>query len=502
MTNIVADSHSGPVIAPRWIIAATFLLAAAIVMSGQALSSTGQPTHTVAWGSVALAAYAASLLCLIGGGKGGWLGLGRWSFGSWTLLWYGAAFGLASLTWVKPQPTPWAQISLSSVARALWLVAIGMTLWVLGYLIGPGRPARRLGTKVMAALSLRFTYEVGSPLAPWILYAVGTAARIATAVTTGRFGYVGYVQSAVTTASGYQEWLTLLGMCAPLGVAAAALQVYRESVPGARVTLAVLFLAEIASGAVAGGKESFIVAILAVAIPFVTSRRKIHKGLLVFAVLGLLLIIVPFNQAYRNTARAPSGTLSASQAIDTVPGTLRHTIAAQDFVGVFSSSAYLILTRIREIDNPAIILQRTPTQIGFQSPAQLIEAPIVYLIPRAVWPSKPIMTPGYQFGQDYYGVPSTIYTSFAVTPLGDLYRHGGWIPLLVGIFLFGCGVRFLDEVMDVSGNPHSVLLFLLLFPTLVKQENDWVGTLDGIPGILLVWLLAVYITFRRARRAG
>ena len=107
-----------------------------------------------------------------------------------------------------------------------------------------------------------------SPLAPWILYAIGTAARIATAVTTGRFGYVGDVQSAVTTASGYQQGLSLLSLCAPLAVAAAALQVYRERVPGARVTLTVLFLAEIAFGAAAGGKQSFIITILAVAIPF------------------------------------------------------------------------------------------------------------------------------------------------------------------------------------------------------------------------------------------
>ena len=500
MTNIVADSHSRAVIAPRWIVAATFLLSAAIVLSGQALSNTGQPTHTVAWGSVALAAYAASLLCLIGGGKGRWLGLGRWWFGSWTLLWYGVAFGLASLTWVHPQPGSWAQISLSSVARALWLVAVGITLWVLGYLIGPGRPVKRFGTKAMAALGHRFTSEVRSPLAPWILYAIGTAARIAIAATTGRFGYVGYVQSALTTASGYQQWLALLGLCAPMAVAAAALQVYRESVPGARVTLTVLFLAEIASGAIAGGKESFIVATLAVAIPFVTSRRKIHKGLLVFAVLGFFLVIVPFNHAYRSTARAPSGPLSASQAIGMAPGILQQTIAAQNVAGVFSSSIDSILTRIREIDNPAIILQRTPAQISFQSPVQLIEAPIVDLIPRAVWPSKPVMTSGYQFGQIYYGVPATDYTSFAVTPLGDLYMHGGWIPALVGMFLLGCGVRFLDEVLDVSGNPHSIFLFLLLFTTLVNQEDDWTGTLDGIPGTLLVWLLAVCITFRRTPR--
>jgi hypothetical protein len=45
------------------------------------------------------------------------------------------------------------------------------------------------------------------------------------------------------------------------------------------------------------------------------------------------------------------------------------------------------------------------------------------------------------------------------------------------MFLLGCGIRLLDDVLDVSGNPHSMFLFLLLFPSLVKQEDDW-----GAPG--------------------
>ena len=304
-------------------IAGTALLAVAIGACWQALANAGQPTHAVGWGSVGLAAYAVSLLCLVGGDRGRSLGLGRWRIGSWTLLWYGTAFGLATLTWAQPQTGTPAQISVSSVLRALWLVAVGMTLWVLGFLVGPGRPARRFGKRAMTALSLRFAPEVRSPLAPWILYAIGTAARVATEVTTGRFGFIGNVQSAVTTASGYQQALSLLGFCAPLAVAAAALQVYRERVPGARVTLTILFFADIVIGAASGNKQGFIVTILAVAIPFTMARRRVHKGLLAFAVLALLLIIIPFNQAYRSAARNGSATLSASQALDAAPGVLR-----------------------------------------------------------------------------------------------------------------------------------------------------------------------------------
>ena len=502
MTAIIRRARSQSAIAPRWVTAAAILLTAAIGLSAQALAAAGEPTHAVVWGSLGFTAYAASLLCLVGGGRGKALGLGSWGFGSWTLLWYGIAFGLATLTWVQPQRGAPAEISLSSVIRALWLVAVGMTLWVLGYLAGPGRPARRFGNKFMAALSLRFAPEVRSPLAPWILYAVGTAARIATVATTGVFGYVGNVQSTVTTASGYQQLLSDLGLCAPLAVTAAALQVYRERVPGARVTLTVLFLTEIAFGAAAGGKESFIVTILAVAIPFSTSRRQVHKGLLAFTALALaglvfLLIVVPFNHSYRSTDRSATGTLSVGEALAAAPGILGQTIGTGNAGGVLSSSATFMLSRIREIDSPAIIMQRTPAEIGFASPVQLVTAPITALVPRAVWPGKPILDSGYQFSQTYYEVPATVYTSSAITPVGDLYLHGGWIPVIVGMFLLGCGVRFFDDNMDVGGSPHCAFLFLLLVPNLVMQEGDWLGTLVGIPGTLLVWLFATYLTFRK-----
>jgi hypothetical protein len=166
---------------------------------------------------------------------------------------------------------------------------------------------------------------------------------------------------------------------------------------------------------------------------------------------------------------------------------------------VLPGSVTYLFQRIREIDSPAIILQRTPSQIAFSSPSQLIEAPLADLVPRAIWHGKPILATGYKFSQQYYGLPSTVYTSSAVTPVGDLYRHGGWIPVIAGMFLLGCGVRPLDDVIDVRTNPHAVFLVLLLFPSLVQGENDWVTLLASIPGTMLVWLSAVILTFHPRR---
>jgi threonine/homoserine/homoserine lactone efflux protein len=103
----------------------------------------------------------------------------------------------------------------------------------------------------------------------------------------------------------------------------------------------------------------------------------------------------------------------------------------------------------------------------------------------------------YRACQQYYGLPSTAYTSSAITPVGDLYRHGEWVPVIAGMFLLGCLVRLLDESLDVRVNPHAMFLVLLFFPTLVKSEDDWISMVAGIPAATLFWLVAVSLSFRR-----
>ena len=165
------------------------------------------------------------------------------------------------------------------------------------------------------------------------------------------------------------------------------------------------------------------------------------------------------------------------------------------FVTIGDSTAYL-LQRIQEIEGPAIILQRTPGQIPFSSPVQLIETPLTYMVPRALWPGKPILETSYEFSQQYYGIPSAIITASAISPIGDLYRHGGWIPVAAGMFIFGCGVRLLDDILNINADSHAIFLIILCFPSIAKGETDWVGLVAGMPTIILIWLLATFLTFR------
>jgi hypothetical protein len=474
---------------------AMVLFAAAIGLLFGALGASGWPTRAVVWGCFSLASYAAGLLCLVGMKKG----LAHWKFGPWTLLWCIPTFGIATIGWSHPQVGPPTEILISSVLRALWLVAVGLTAWVIGYFTGFGRSARKLLAAGLTRLSQRYAPEVRSPAAPWILYAIGVGARLTSLVTTGRFGYVGDPVAAVSAATGYGKIVSLLGVCAPLAVCAAALQVYRERLPGAQVTFAILFVTELAFGAVAGGKENSVIAVLAVVIPLSVAHYRIPRIAAIAGVLFFLAIVVPFNQAYRNAAQGSSTSLTPGQEVAQAPEILNQTLTGHSPLTTLSDSVTYLLHRVQEIDSPAIILQRTGGQIAFISPVQLVEAPLIDIVPRAIWPGKPILTPGYQFSQQYYGLPRTVYTSSAITPVGDLYRHGGWIPVIAGMFLIGGGTRLLDDVLDVRNNPHAVFLILLLIPSIVLAEDDWATMLAGLPAIFLTWLFTVFLTFRARR---
>ena len=41
---------------------------------------------------------------------------------------------------------------------------------------------------------------------------------------------------------------------------------------------------------------------------------------------------------------------------------------------------------------------------------------------------------------------------------------------------------------------HTIFLIMLLFPILVKGEDDWQAITTGLPATLFVWLLAVAVT--------
>ena len=490
-----------PVPAPRavrspFLIGGLLAVAVAVILAALAISAT-LADDQIRWSAMALAAFCCGLLMLASVAAGqDRLGLADWRIGPWSLVWGAFAFGLATISWIGPQAGPPAEILPASVRSALVMIGVALASLTTGYCAGPHRLAVVHARRATDGMARRFTDEIRSPAVPWVLLAVGLVSQLGFATLTGRLGYVGEVAASVTTASGYSQYLAVAGQCVPLALMAAAIRAYRTMTLGAWLTTLVIFATTIAAGAIAGGKQSFVVAILAVIIPHSIVRRRLPIAAIVVAVIIFLLVIIPFNQAYRASARGKV-TLSTGQAIATAPAIAHQVVASDLSLSVLGESAGYLARRVRTIDSPAIIMQRTPSQVAYANPAQLLISPVVGLIPRILWPGKPILAPGYQVSQEYYQLPPQLYTASDVTPEGDLYRHGGWLPLIVGMVLLGCLIRIIDEVTDLRRSAHGAFLILLLFPDTVQAGSDCASLLAGIPGMILLWLCVVRLSFAR-----
>jgi hypothetical protein len=477
-------------------VAVAALACTAVVLAGEALSAP-LPATAAAWGGMALAAWCVSLLtaCSALTGRDG-VGLAQWKLGSWFLLWCALTDGLASITWARPQSGLIAQILPASVARAEWLTAIAVTAWALGYCGGSHKLATATAARLMRSVGTRYSDVVRGPMVPWLLYAAGTAARLAEAILTGHLGYAGNVTEAVNSAAWYQQTLSLATFACPLAITVAGLRVYRERARGGRATLAALFVIEIGAAAVMAQKGQLVVAVVAVAVARASAGRGMPRGLITAATVLFLLIVIPFTAAYRNEIRSGPVDLSPSAATAAAPAVAVSAVNTAS-AGTIPKAVGYLSERLQEIDAAAVVMQKTPSQTPYDNPVQIPETLATDFIPRVLWPGKPILDAGYQFSQQYYDTPPNEVTAASITPEADLYRYGGWVPTLLGMLALGWLMRVLDDVLDIRESPSAALLVVVLWPTLATPE----GTVTGMPIELALaafaWLAFTALTFRR-----
>jgi hypothetical protein len=457
----------------------------------------------IGYDAVAVTLLSLAALQLTLGVPDGGHGLARWRTGPWYLVWMALAFGVASLTWLGEQTGTALLISLSSVTNALMVVELSIVAWTVGYLTGAHRALGELARRLLDLL-LHGTRPAirrgGRGALPWILYAIGTTARLTTVVLDGGFGYVGDPSVAVSRASAYTQTLSMFSMAAVFGVAVAAHRVFstRGPDPWGRFGLAVMVCLEAVVGALAGGKESFVVSVLAVLVPYGTLRGRLSWRILVLGALLFLWIVVPFNAAYRPVIRSDSGALGPVDAALAAPRVLATVLTDPPADSVGTSTSQL-LYRIREIDNIAIVTQLTPSAIAYRSPVEFARAPVIGLVPRLLWPGKPVLVSGYDFTQEYYGLPSTVYSSSAVTPVGDLYRHGGWPVVMAGALVLGAACRLFDTLFRPERDPRAVFFVLVFLPVLVKSEMDTYTMIISIPAGVLTAALGAQLACRGPR---
>lgn len=419
---------------------------------------------------------------------GGLAALGSGKLSAWSSLSFALFFGLASLTWVEPQTGLPAAIDPESVVRALELLMLGQVVWTAGFVVGPGRGTVAWASgQLLRLLDAKAAGRTGANAA-WALFAVAVAGH-GLRVVTGAFGYLQDASVAVVSGTNYAQFVGILAAMGDFALVTAAYHLFRRDGDGSRFQVFVIasFLALV--GVLAGTKQPAAMVGVDLILAFAVARRRFPTRMAVVGVVLFLVAVLPFVTAYRHVVRGQQ-TLSVSEAIQTAPEVARESTG----VAEFAPSVDILRVRLRQIDNVAIIVQKTPDIVPFRPLSEFALAPAVGIVPRAIWTEKPVFATGYNFAREYLGQGSTTYSSSAISPQGDLLRHGGLPVLVFGMLFVGIAVRFFDETLRPDLDFRALFFVIMVLPMAAKQEQDMVTFLLSVPAYLLTPLVGIWLT--------
>jgi multisubunit Na+/H+ antiporter MnhE subunit len=257
----------------------------------------------------------------------------------------------------------------------------------------------------------------------------------------------------------------------------------------------VLLAAELAIGLFGGTKLQVLLPLVAVAVVSGVRARRASRKTVVIIILAAIFVF-PFIRQYRDFLRpTPTQRASTQEAIVEFPKVLVQTVKSFANGEAFSAAPSDIAARLRQGDNIAVIIEKTPSLIPYRPWTQELSGPIVGLVPRAIWPSKPVLSTGIDFSREYYQVPQEVLSAQAVTWPGDLYRHGGLLPVVVGMLCLGVIGRLVDETVYPTMDLRRTVMFLGLFFVMIQTENDVVSLLVGFVQAVVATAIVTKLAF-------
>lgn len=421
--------------------------------------------------------------------------LARLKLGPWMAMGFALGFGLATLVWLGGNIAGYRGIVTSSTLVPGAVVAgTGFAALVLAYRSTP-RWLRDWGSRTDGRLRGGGTLSADAS-GVWSLWGVSVFAQ-AISVARGSLGYLSDPTAALSTSSSTNAVLSVLAALGLLSTVVAAWRLSVTRAPGAALLLAWIGGSQVLIGLFSGTKQAATIQLVAVVVGY-SAQGKLRLAPVLVTGLVALFVITPFVTAYRAEVVTSSGRLTPEQALQNI-----------DFATLFSDSTRAdgadgsreqAAQRLSRIGDVAIIVTKSPSIVPFVSPLELVGGPVLGFVPRSLWPGKPVLDAGYRANIAYYGAPPSVYSSVALTPYGDLYRHGGLVVVIVGMAVLGAFVRVIDdrEGTDVTADPRLMFLPMLLFTTLVKQETDYLALTASIVSIVVAAALGVRLASRGA----
>lgn len=230
-----------------------------------------------------------------------------------------------------------------------------------------------------------------------------------------------------------------------------------------------------------GGKSLAITILGLPAIAYWYTRRRLPWRSILVALLLLVFIIFPIY----NNFRLQSRKLATGERL----GKTIETAAEWDSNTFYTNSIESFMGRMAVVTSMAAVLRDVGTSVDFRRGDTLILLPISVFIPRVLWPDKPNIMTGREFGVTFQLVNSVDReTQIAPTVVADFYWNFHIPGVLVGMFLLGGCYRWCYQRYGASSgyDPIGKAIWLTLLVSLMAFEFNVAGLLAVLLKSLLI----------------
>lgn len=187
-----------------------------------------------------------------------------------------------------------------------------------------------------------------------------------------------------------------------------------------------------------GFKEPIIISVLVLGVFLYPSYKKMVMVIFIPALILLFMFLPTYNQIFRDNNWSEDVDPDAAYKI-----ALDATLKSQQSGG--NSNWLFLVNRLSEIDMFTDFVKSTPTYVDFYG-FKLIQQSAVAIIPRILWPSKPItedlvMERVYDAGVIRRGSNVSAKPAFVV----DAYLSAGPLGVFIALFLYGAVMQAISQ---------------------------------------------------------
>jgi hypothetical protein len=393
-------------------------------------------------------------------------------------------------TRVVPEPG-WA-------ADGLWLLVVSLpSLWI-GYRLGwmrltkQTRPVWWQNTSRLlpSRLVLAGVYLLIWLLRMWQVRAIGIA--------------YDFDMEDKASYSAFIQWATYFQECSYLVVAVLAMHSFRRELN--RAFLWIVVALEIVFGLTTGFVAPvFRLFVLLLGVAMYCGRRlwTRQNAFIAFLLLATYVFVAPVTSVYRDLVRTGivnprsvfSAAAGAAEATRLSWGTdleLTYELLESKVVGRQAGFAPIL----------GVIVNVTPADIPFWGVDRLLLIPLS-IVPRAIWPDKPVLTLGHYFNVEYLGASPDSTTSVNYTMYGDLYLSAGWPAVVIGMMLLGVILAWLYRGLalhaQLTQNPGLFALYTAIAVSMIFDETAYVGLVSGLFHHLVIFPAVFVLIYAPSR---